>query len=109
MVGGWEVAKASKILSRVASQRRQGHQCSPQFVMRPNRHSRGQGYNPRLISSIWCAPQAPSCQTHIYTVLKAGLRKADKSSIGGEMLGVMIAIEYSYKLGRKNILIYGAN
>ena len=103
------MAKASKIVSIVAPQRRQGHQCSPQLVMRHNGHSHGRGYNPRLISSIWCAPQVPSCQTHIYTVLKSGLRKADQSSIGGEMLGVMIAIEYSYKLGRKNILIYGAN
>ena len=56
------------------------------------------------MSSIWYAPQAPLCQIYIYTVLKAALKKADQSS-----MGVMIAIEYSYKLDRKNILIYGAN
>ena len=39
--------------------------------------------------------QAPSCPIHIYIVLKAALRKADQSSMhGGQMHGVMIAIEY---------------
>ena len=64
--------------------------------MRHNGRSLGRGYDPRLMSSFWCAPQAPSCQTHIYTVLKAALRKD-----GIQMHGVMIAIEYSYKLDRK--------
>ena len=64
--------------------------------MRLNGHSCGRGYNARWIPSIWCAPQAPSCQTHIYTVLKAALRKADKSNTyGGQMHGVMIAIEHT--------------
>ena len=40
-------------------------------VVRPSGHSCGRGYNPRLMSSIWCAPQVPSCQTYIYTLLKA--------------------------------------
>ena len=67
--------------------------------MRHSGHSRGRGYNPRLMSSILYAPQAPLCQTHIYTVLKAALRKADQSSTyRGQMHRVMIAIEYSYVL-----------
>ena len=65
-----------------------------------------EGTNPRLMSSIWCAPQAPSCPTHIYTVLKA---ESKPIKYGGQMHGLMIAIEYSYKLDRKTILIYGAN
>ena len=40
-----------------------------------SRHSLGRGYNPRLMPSIRCTPQAPSCQTHIYTLLKAALKK----------------------------------
>ena len=36
-----------------------------------------QRYNPRSMPSIWCTPQAPSCQSNIYTVLKAALREAD--------------------------------
>ena len=70
------------------------------IVMRPNGHSHGRGYNSRLMSFICCAPQAPSCQP-TFTVLKIKYR--------GQMHGVMIAIEYSYKLDRKIILIYGAN
>ena len=66
--------------------------------MRHNGHSRGRGYDPRLMSSIWCAPQAPSCPTHIYTVLK----ESRPIKHGGQLHGLMIAIEYSYKLDRKN-------
>ena len=47
------------------------------FCYRPSGHSRGPGYNLKFMSSIWYAQQAPSCQTHIYTLLKAALRKAD--------------------------------
>ena len=35
-----------------------------------------------VIHEAQCAPQAPLCQTHICTVLKAALRKADQSSMG---------------------------
>ena len=117
--------------------------------MRDNGHSRGRGYNPRLMSSIWCAPQVPLYQTHIYTVLKAALpeqpivsherqwtqpwsrvqsqvdvihlvrstgaivsnphlhsvkscpEKSRPIKYEGQMHGVMIAIDYSYKLDRK--------
>ena len=33
--------------------------------------NRGRGYNPRLMPSIWYTPKVPSCQSHIYIVLKA--------------------------------------
>jgi len=61
-------------------------------------------FTPLSLLLLW-----PLSQTHIYTVLKAALKKADQSSMGVKMHGVMIAIEYSYKLDRKNILIHGAN
>ena len=70
--------------------------------MRPSRHSRGRGYNPRLMSSIWCAPQAPSCQTHIYTLLKAAPEKSRPIKNGHHMHSVMLAIVHSYKLDWKN-------
>ena len=51
--------------------------------------------------SILCAPQAPSCQSNIDMVLKVSLRKADQSSKEiGNTVHVMIAIKYSYKLGK---------
>ena len=54
------------------------------------RHSHGQGYNPRLMSSIWCTPQAPLCLTHIYTLKIC--------PDGHHMHSVMLAIVHSYKL-----------
>ena len=46
------------------------------IIMRHNGHHHDQGYNPRLMPSIWCAPQALSCQSYIYKVLEVALRKA---------------------------------
>ena len=45
---------------------------------------------------------------HLHSI-KSCLEKRRPIKYGGQMDGVMIAIEYSYKLGRKNILIYGEN
>ena len=54
--------------------------------------------------SIWFAPQTPSCQLHIYIVLKATLRKSRSIKLGTIIHSVIIAIEYSYMLGRENLL-----
>ena len=45
---------------------------------------------------------------HLHSV-KSCPEKSRPTKNGGPMHGVMIVIEYSYKLDRKNILIYGAN
>ena len=71
--------------------------------MRPIGHSCGREYNPRLILSIWCAPQVPSCQTYIYSVKSCPekSRPIKYAYTWDQMHGVMIAIEYCYQLGRK--------
>ena len=74
------------------------------IVMRPNEHNCGRGYNLRSMPSIWCPSQAPSCQFHIYTVLKAALRK-DQVWVYNNIA----IIECRFKLGRKIILIDGAS
>jgi len=45
---------------------------------------------------------------HLHSV-ESCPEKSRPIKYGGPTHGVMIAIEYSYKLDRKNILIYGAN
>ena len=45
---------------------------------------------------------------HLHSV-KSCPEKSTPIKYGGPTHGVMIAIEYSYKLDRKNILIYDAN
>ena len=45
---------------------------------------------------------------HLHSV-KSCPGKSRLINCGDWMHSVMIAIEYSYKLGRKNVLIYGAN
>ena len=45
---------------------------------------------------------------HLHNV-KSYPEKSRAIKNGGQMHGAMIAIEYNYKLNRKNILIHGAN
>ena len=45
---------------------------------------------------------------HLHSV-KSCPEKSRPIKYGVQMHGVMIAVEYSYKLDKKNILIYGAN
>ena len=55
-----------------------------------------------------CSMGAIVSNPHLHSV-KSCPEKSRPIKYGGQMHGVMIAIEYSYKLCRKNILIYAAN
>ena len=66
----WEVAKACEYCPEKLHSEDMDTKAGPWLVVRPSGHNYGQGYNPRSMSSIWCALQASLCQSHIYTVLK---------------------------------------
>ena len=82
---------------------------SIQVVMRPIGHYHGQKYNPKLMPS---SDALHSCYyvSSISTVLKVAPTEAGQSSLDTKYAhSAMIAIEYSYKMGRKIIFICNAN
>ena len=99
---GWEVAKASEKESRVAPQRRQGHQSSPCTVSHEAQWtppcSRVQ-YQVDVIHLV-CSKGTIMSSPHLHSV-KSCPEKSRPIKYGDQMHGVMITIEYSYELGRK--------
>ena len=99
---GWD-GRWQKLLKNMSTKapQRHGQQSNPQVVIRPGGHHSGLGYHFRLMLSIWCAPQAPLCLFHTYTVLKAALRKPCRAIKSGYWIhSALMTIENSYKLGR---------
>ena len=104
---GWEVAKACEKLSRVAPQTRSPEQSivshETQWTQSWSR-VRSQVDVIHLVHSTGAIVSNP----HLHNI-KSCPEKSSPIKYGGQMHGVMIAIEYSYKLDRKTILIYCAN